>query len=95
MIYERAYNERDASELRDGLVLLKLSCPFIVVKNVVQYLDDILNKFENIKGYENLTEAEKDEIKLRGSVPDTEKARIRKRVLIKEMANKLDETSTY
>lgn len=95
VIYERSYNERDAVELRDGLVFLKLSCPFIVVKNVVQYLDDILDKFENIKGYQELSQAEKDEIKFRGRVPDSEQARIRKRVLLKEMANKLDEDSMY
>lgn len=51
VIYERAYNERDAADLRDGLIFLKLSCPFIVVKNVIQYLEDIAQKFKLIKGY--------------------------------------------
>ncbi len=93
VIYERAFNERDASDLRDTLIFLKFSCPFINVKNVLLYLEDVIEKLKSLKGYDSLSEEEKAEIRLRGKVPETEKAKIRKRVLLKEMAHRFDQST--
>ena len=43
----------------------------------------MLEKFEEIKGFDALNEEEKAEIKLRGKVPESETDRIRKKVLLK------------
>lgn len=75
-IYMKPLNQRDAKNIWEALIALKLKCPDLNCDIPIDYIESLLKRFELMDGYEVLEQEVKDEIVQTGDLPEGVKTTI-------------------
>ena len=69
-IYQRSFTHSGATSLWDELIQLRIKCPSIANINIViNYVETLIAKFEDIEGFDKMSDEIKNDIRLRGDLP--------------------------